>query len=548
MQEGIKIFVSYAVEDNNLREKLEKHLVQLIRDYLLTVWHNRVIQPGADWKSEVDTNLNTAQMTLLLVSSDFMASSYCYGVEMTRAMERHEIGKTCVVPILLRPVDYKGAPFEKLPILPSNGIPVTQWESQDEAFTDIAKALRRCIDDIHAKMDITKSYRQIASLSHRLLSIITSLGVSEQRVEVTLLTQLIQKLEHIEIKDISKFNIDEEEEFLKNIILEVKDGLIGNIREDNERIILEVENEYTKYQDRIRALEKLHQDKVSKREKAISDARKEAYSAVSDFYRSLGEKIRALALAYNFQNPIKNRDLIFPPSRKKSVQRIVEEIDEVIRNEISNQCREWQGSTLQPLVTKHIKRGLSQISELVQELDRKIKEFGNIHIDLKDTLYESSKIPGSSSYQLDDPKIYADAEAIILVIMAFLADLFLRRGSPAHMIGEHVKEVMGEKYEIALQKEGSNLADQLASTIEQEVGKMLEPALENASQAYQQVLRATHSQFEDTLAARERAQAKLKELDIATDELIEIDRELDNPMTQIRYYHMLFSDGSDASL
>jgi hypothetical protein len=46
--------------------------------------------------------LNRANVILLLISADFLASDYCYDVEMKRAMERHEAGEAIVIPIILR--------------------------------------------------------------------------------------------------------------------------------------------------------------------------------------------------------------------------------------------------------------------------------------------------------------------------------------------------------------------------------------------------------------------------------------------------------------
>ena len=73
------------------------------RRYSLTNWHDREILPGEEWEQAIDTHLNTANLILLLISPDFMASDYCYGKEMHRALERHQAGTYCVVPILLRP-------------------------------------------------------------------------------------------------------------------------------------------------------------------------------------------------------------------------------------------------------------------------------------------------------------------------------------------------------------------------------------------------------------------------------------------------------------
>lgn len=141
--EAIAVFFSYAHEDEALRDKLANHLKLLERQGVIQSWHDHQILAGTEWKGQIDTNLENAQLILLLISSDFLASDYCYDIEMKRAMERHEAGEARVIPIVLRPVDnlWK-APFGKLQALPTDGKPVTLWQNQDEAFTDIAKGIR----------------------------------------------------------------------------------------------------------------------------------------------------------------------------------------------------------------------------------------------------------------------------------------------------------------------------------------------------------------------------------------------------------------------
>jgi hypothetical protein len=105
-QEGKIVFISYAREDDDLRKELDKHLSELKRQKLIKVWHNQNISPGTEWEREVHTYLDMADIILLLISPDFMASKFCYSVEMERAMERHERGEAHVIPIILRPVDW----------------------------------------------------------------------------------------------------------------------------------------------------------------------------------------------------------------------------------------------------------------------------------------------------------------------------------------------------------------------------------------------------------------------------------------------------------
>ena len=144
-QTAKELFYSYSHRDAELREELERHLSILKRSGLVHVWFDRAIDAGTEWAGQIDEHLAKADIILLLISADFLASDYCYDVEMKRALERHQAGAAVVIPIILRPVDWSGAPFAKLQCLPSHAVPVTSWANRDEAFRDVAEGIRRAI-------------------------------------------------------------------------------------------------------------------------------------------------------------------------------------------------------------------------------------------------------------------------------------------------------------------------------------------------------------------------------------------------------------------
>lgn len=122
----VSIFFSYARRDVAFLEKLKQHLIPLQREGLVnTLWHDREISAGAEWAKEIDKQLNTAQIILLLVSPNFIASEYCYSFKMKRAIERHENREAAVIPVILRHCNWQGTPFHKLQALPTNAKPVT---------------------------------------------------------------------------------------------------------------------------------------------------------------------------------------------------------------------------------------------------------------------------------------------------------------------------------------------------------------------------------------------------------------------------------------
>jgi len=153
----IEVLYIYAREDKRLRKGLDKHLSAMKQQGLIAVWHDADIRAGAEWTYEIVRHLETSRIVLLLISPDFLASDRCYHLEMKRALERHEAGEICLIPILLRPVDRRGTPFEKLWCLPSNGIPVTNWPSRDKAFVDVADGIRKVVEALSVSVPLTLS-------------------------------------------------------------------------------------------------------------------------------------------------------------------------------------------------------------------------------------------------------------------------------------------------------------------------------------------------------------------------------------------------------
>ena len=153
MESQLAVFFSYAPEDDDWRQALEKHLSLLKREGLIVGWHQRAILAGQEVAQAIDAHFTSARLILLLVSPDFLASDYCWGVEMRRAMERHEAGEAVVIPIIVRPVDWRGAVFARLQALPTEGEPITsaRWHSTDEALLNVAQGIRKTVEALRSR-------------------------------------------------------------------------------------------------------------------------------------------------------------------------------------------------------------------------------------------------------------------------------------------------------------------------------------------------------------------------------------------------------------
>lgn len=144
----VEVFYAYASEDETWVLELEKHLSLLKRQKFISTWHPRLIKAGEDWQRVTETHFQNASIILLLISPDFLASDYCYGTEMKQALEREREKGVCVIPILLRPVDWRRAPFAHLSPLPSDSTFLAEWPNLDRAFVEVTTGIRRAIENL----------------------------------------------------------------------------------------------------------------------------------------------------------------------------------------------------------------------------------------------------------------------------------------------------------------------------------------------------------------------------------------------------------------
>jgi hypothetical protein len=150
MKIAIMLFFVYAHKDVKLRNSLERHLKPLQREGVISMWHDRDISVGMEWEPEIIKHLNNAQVILLLISPYFMDSDYCYSIEMVQAVDRHERRDAVVIPVILRPVYWQGAPFGKLQALPTEAKAITSWRNQDEAFLNVVLGIRKVVEQLNA--------------------------------------------------------------------------------------------------------------------------------------------------------------------------------------------------------------------------------------------------------------------------------------------------------------------------------------------------------------------------------------------------------------
>ena len=155
MPKPFKVFISYSHDDMTLRKELDKHLSTLKDANIISTWTDSDISPGTEWEPQIREKLNNAQIILLLVSANFMASEFCHSAEIVLAVKRHKSNKARVIPIILRPVLWEIAPFGKLQALPLSSdnrpLPVISWSQRDKAWKNVALGINAIADKLEQK-------------------------------------------------------------------------------------------------------------------------------------------------------------------------------------------------------------------------------------------------------------------------------------------------------------------------------------------------------------------------------------------------------------
>lgn len=144
----INLFFSYSHRDETLRDELEIHLAALKRQGVLTTWHDRRIDAGGEFAHSISEYIESANIILLLISPYFIASDYCFDIEMKRAIERHENKESIVIPVILHPCDWHDMPFGKLLAGTTDGKPISKFPNMHDGFLEVTRAVKDAVSKI----------------------------------------------------------------------------------------------------------------------------------------------------------------------------------------------------------------------------------------------------------------------------------------------------------------------------------------------------------------------------------------------------------------
>jgi hypothetical protein len=139
-QEPLRLFISYSRKDEQYRTELGERLQNFERIGVVQSWHDGRITPGAEWARQIDTNLQSADVVLLLISPDYLASEYC-ALEYQLALKQASSRQMTVVPIIIAECDWQASAFARLQVIPRNGKPVSTWADRNTGWSQVVDGL-----------------------------------------------------------------------------------------------------------------------------------------------------------------------------------------------------------------------------------------------------------------------------------------------------------------------------------------------------------------------------------------------------------------------
>jgi len=149
---AVKVFISYAHKDEQFKDSLVEHMSGLVRANVVSEWNDRKIVPGQDWSDEISENLASSEIILFLISSSFMNSDYCMGVEVQKALSMHKEGRAQLIPIVIRAVDWSDSELSKIQGLPKDAVPIASWGNEDEAWVNVIGGVKKHIQEFKPKL------------------------------------------------------------------------------------------------------------------------------------------------------------------------------------------------------------------------------------------------------------------------------------------------------------------------------------------------------------------------------------------------------------
>jgi TIR domain len=158
----VRMFCSYSHEDEKLRKEFETALAPLQREGSLVSWTDHEIIAGEPWSRQILEALRSADIVVLLISPDFIASNYCYYEEMNEALRLADLGVLTVVAVLIRECLWEREPFAHFQMLPRGGSAIDSLKKRDPAWKAVVRGLEKTVRSVQHRKEAERPFESIA--------------------------------------------------------------------------------------------------------------------------------------------------------------------------------------------------------------------------------------------------------------------------------------------------------------------------------------------------------------------------------------------------
>lgn len=150
----VRLFVSYAHEDERQLPRLDAMLGVLEQQHGLAPWTDKRLIAGSEWDKEIRHRLGEMDIFLFIASQNSLVRPYIRDPEIRRALERHAKNEVEIVVVKLEPcaVDDDSA-VGKLQRLASGYKSVNQTKLRSEAWDQVRQDLLPVIKRVRERKD-----------------------------------------------------------------------------------------------------------------------------------------------------------------------------------------------------------------------------------------------------------------------------------------------------------------------------------------------------------------------------------------------------------
>lgn len=104
----VSIFISYSHSDEKWLQRLKKHLTVITRfSDSIEYWEDTKLKGGDKWREEINEAIDKANVAILLVSTDFLASDFITCNELPPILKKAQKDGTCIIPLIVAPCDFE---------------------------------------------------------------------------------------------------------------------------------------------------------------------------------------------------------------------------------------------------------------------------------------------------------------------------------------------------------------------------------------------------------------------------------------------------------